>query len=110
MLYKNCATCHRPGEIGPMSLLSYREVRPWAKSIREVVAERRMPPWLADPHYGQFTNDRSLTQQQIDTILAWVDGGAKEGDPKDLPPAPKFPAPGWHRGEPDVVFSIPEEF
>jgi len=110
IVYANCATCHRPGEMAPMSLLSYKEVRPWAKSIREVVAERRMPPWMADPHYGEFANDRSLSQQQIDTILAWVDGGAKEGDPKDLPAAPKFPAPGWRFGEPDAVISMPEEF
>ena len=68
ILYKNCATCHRPGEIAPMSLLSYKEVRPWAKSIREVVADRRMPPWLADPHYGDFSNDRRLSQKEIDTI------------------------------------------
>src|SRR5512144_77319 len=57
ILHKNCAACHRSGEIAPMSLLTYKEVRPWAKSIREVVAERRMPPWLADPHYGEFSND-----------------------------------------------------
>jgi hypothetical protein len=109
ILYESCATCHRPGEIAPMSLLTYKEVRPWAKSIREVVAERRMPPWLADPHYGEFANDRSLSQQEIATIIAWVDGGAKEGDPKDLPPKPTFPTSGWSIGEPDVVLSMTEE-
>src|SRR5262247_1363423 len=102
ILVKNCISCHRPGEVAPMSLLSYKEVRPWAKSIRETVVKRQMPPWLADPHYGKFANDRSLSQQQIDTIVAWVDGGAKEGDPKDLPPAPKFDDSGWHIGKPDV--------
>ena len=62
ILHKNCATCHRSGEIAPMSLLTYKDVRPWAKSIREVVVERRMPPWLADPHFGGYANDRRLAQ------------------------------------------------
>lgn len=109
ILYKNCATCHRPGEIAPMSLLSYKEVRPWARSIREVVAERRMPPWLADPHYGEFSNDRRLSQKEIDTIVGWVDSGAKEGDAKDLPAAPSFADVGWKFGKPDVVLSMTVE-
>jgi mono/diheme cytochrome c family protein len=106
ILYKNCAGCHRPGEVAPMSLLSYKQVRPWAKSIREVVAERRMPPWLADPHYGEFSNDRRLSQKEIDTIVAWVDSGAKEGEPKDLPPTPTFTDVGWKFGKPDAVLSM----
>jgi len=106
ILHQNCASCHRTGEIAPMSLLSYKDVRPWAKSIREVVVERRMPPWLADPHYGEFANDRRLSQKDIDTIVAWVDGGAKEGDAKDLPAAPKFQPEGWKRGTPDAVISM----
>jgi mono/diheme cytochrome c family protein len=110
ILYQNCASCHRPGDIAPMPLLSYKEVRPWAKAIREVVVERRMPPWLADPHYGEFANDRRLSPKEIETIVAWVDGGAKEGDPKDLPPKPTFPAEGWTLGKPDAIFSLPEEF
>jgi hypothetical protein len=109
ILYKNCATCHRPGEIAPMTLLSYKDVRPWAKSIREVVAERRMPPWLADPHYGEFSNDRRLSQKEIDTIVGWVDSGAKEGDAKDLPAAPTFSEVGWKLGKPDVVLSMTVE-
>jgi hypothetical protein len=83
-------------------------VRPWAKSIREKVAGREMPPWHADPNHGEWLNDRRLTQAEISTIVGWVDGGAMEGDPKDLPPAPKF-ADGWTIGRPDETFSIPEQ-
>jgi hypothetical protein len=109
IFYKNCAECHRPGEAAPMSLLSYKEARPWARSIKEKVVNKEMPPWHADPHYQEFANDRRLTQAQISTITAWVDQGAKEGDPKDLPPAPKF-VDGWTIGKPDLVLSMPEEF
>ncbi len=109
ILYANCATCHRPGEMAPMSLLTYKEVRPWAKSIREKVVSREMPPWYADPNHGEFLNDARLTPQQIETIRAWVDGGAKEGNPKDLPAAPKFPTSDWKFGKPDVVLSMNEE-
>ncbi len=90
IFFKNCAECHRPGESAPMSLLSYKEARPWAKSIREKVVSREMPPWHADPHVGEFSNDRRLSQREIDTITAWVDGGAPEGELKDLPPVPQF--------------------
>src|SRR5205823_5508688 len=86
IIYSRCAECHRGGQVGPMALLTYREARPWAKSIREAVVKRAMPPWLADPRYGHFENDRHLSQQEIDTITAWVDGGAVEGSPTDLPP------------------------
>src|SRR4030095_4474280 len=109
IFFKNCAECHRPGEAAPMSLLSYKDARPWARSIREKVISREMPPWHADPRVGKFSNDPSLTQEQIDTITAWVDGGAKEGDPRALPPAPKF-VEGWGIGQPDLVLKMPEEF
>jgi hypothetical protein len=109
ILQKNCMTCHRAGQVAPMSLQNYKEARPWAKSIREMVAERRMPPWLADPHYGEFANDRRLSQKEVDTIVAWVDGGLKEGDPKDLPANPKF-TEGWTIGQPDLVLSMTEEY
>src|SRR5262245_50495077 len=109
ILAKNCMSCHRPGEIAPMSLMNYKEVRPWAKSIREKVDKSEMPHWHADPARGEWTNDRRLSQKEIDAIVAWVDGGAPEGDPKDLPPQPEF-ATGWQIGEPDVVFYMPEEF
>jgi mono/diheme cytochrome c family protein len=109
ILYKHCISCHRPGQIAPMSLISYKDARPWARAIKEVVLERRMPPWHADPNYGEFINDRRLSQKEIETIAAWVDGGAKEGDPKDLPPLPEFPGGGWTIGKPDVVLSMTEE-
>jgi mono/diheme cytochrome c family protein len=106
ILFKSCAECHRPGEVAPMSLLSYKDARPWARSIREKVVSREMPPWHADPHVGQFSNDPRLTQKEIDTITAWVDGGAKEGNPRDLPPAPKF-IEGWGIGQPDLILKKP---
>ncbi|HKQ77520.1 MAG TPA: cytochrome c [Blastocatellia bacterium] len=108
IFFKQCAECHRAGEIAPFSVMSYKDVRPWAKSIREKVVSREMPPWHADPNHGEWLNDRRLTQQQIDAIIAWIDGGAKEGNPKDLPPAPKF-TEGWAIGAPDETFSIPEQ-
>jgi hypothetical protein len=109
IVYAKCASCHRPGEVAPMSLLTYREVRPWAAAIREQVAARTMPPWHADRQHGRFRNDTSLTQAEIDTLVAWVDGGAREGDPTALPPAPRFPQ-GWQIGTPDVVFEMPVEY
>jgi mono/diheme cytochrome c family protein len=109
ILFKNCAECHRPGEAAPMPLLSYKDALPWARSIREKVVSREMPPWRADPRVGQFSNDPRLTQADIDTITSWVDGGAKEGEPHDLPPAPKF-VEGWGIGQPDLVLKMGEEF
>jgi len=90
ILYKNCAVCHRPNDIAPMSLLTYKEVFPWARAIRGVVVERKMPPWNADPKVGDFINDARLSDAEVATIDTWVRTGAKEGDPKDLPPAPVF--------------------
>src|ERR1044071_4313657 len=78
ILFKNCASCHRQGELAPMSLLTYKDARPWARSIREKVVTRQMPPWHADPSYGHFINDARLSQEEIDTIAGWADGGAKE--------------------------------
>jgi mono/diheme cytochrome c family protein len=109
IFFKNCAECHRPGEAAPMSLLSYKDARPWARSIREKVISREMPPWHADANVGQFSNDPRLTQAEIDAITAWVDGGAEEGDPRDLPPSPKF-VEGWSIGQPDLILKMPEEF
>ena len=109
IVFKNCAECHRPGEAAPMSLLTYKDARPWAKSIREKVVNRQMPPWHADPRHGEFRNDRRLTEAEIATIVNWVDNGAKEGDARHLPPAPTF-AEGWGIGQPDLVLQMPEEF
>lgn len=106
ILYQNCVVCHHPNDIAPMSLLSYREARPWAASMRQAVVQRVMPPWHADPHVGDFVNDPRLSAKDIATIDAWVKSGAKEGNPEDLPPAPTFQG-GWHI-KPDVVFTIPE--
>ena len=81
ILQARCQECHRPGEAAPMSLLTYQEARPWAKAIREAVVGKKMPPWFADAAHGNFANDRRLPQDEIDQISAWVDGGAKEGNP-----------------------------
>jgi len=109
ILYQKCAACHRPGELAPMSLLDYKTARPWAKAIREAVLTRKMPPWFADPRYGEFANDARLTQPEIDTVRAWVDGGAPEGNPQDLPVPPTF-AEGWRYGKPDIVIDIGQDF
>jgi hypothetical protein len=109
ILYKNCTTCHRPGEIGPMSLLTYKDVRPWAKSIASRVAAGTMPPWHADPATGEFLNDRRLTATEKDVIAQWVAAGAPEGDPKDLPDPPHY-TEGWIIGQPDAVLSMREDY
>ncbi|MFN7927223.1 MAG: cytochrome c [Blastocatellia bacterium] len=109
IFFKNCAQCHQKDDIAPFSVLSYKDVRPWAKSIREKVVAREMPPWHADPHYGQFANEMKLTQAEIDTIVAWVDGGAVEGNAKDLPPLP-VGSDKWEIGKPDVILTMPEAY
>src|SRR5438034_3381025 len=85
ILQNNCQSCHRPGQVAPMSLLTYKDVRPWAKAIKAATVARKMPPWNADPRYGHYTNDRSLKQSAIDTLTKWVDAGASEGDSNDAP-------------------------
>src|SRR6267143_7298259 len=80
ILQKNCQDCHRPGQIAPMSLLTFEEARPWARDIKAKVESRQMPPWFADAEHGQFVNDRSLKQTEIETIVKWVDSGAPAGD------------------------------
>jgi mono/diheme cytochrome c family protein len=109
IFFKNCTNCHRPGEIAPMSLLTYGDARPWAKAIATQVSRGTMPPWHADPAHGEFLNDRRLSAAEKATILKWVSAGAPEGDPRDLPPAPSYPS-GWAIGKPDAVFSMQEDY
>jgi len=108
ILQKNCQTCHRPGEIAPMSFLTYRDVRPWAKAIKAAVVKRQMPPWFADPAYGHFANDKRLTDAEIVTLSAWADSGAVEGDANDKP-APIAFHNGWNV-EPDMIIEMPKDF
>jgi hypothetical protein len=109
ILYKNCTNCHRPGEIAPMSLLTFKDARPWAKSIATQVSKGTMPPWHADPALGEFLNDRRLSEVEKATIVAWASGGAPEGATKDLP-APPIYANEWMIGQPDAVFSMQEDY
>ena len=109
ILYDNCVVCHREGEVAPMSLMTYSQVRPWSRAIKEKVVSRVMPPWHADPRFGEFRNARGLTQDQINTIVEWVNGGAPKGPDADLPQVPVFPK-GWTGGEPDYVVDLPVEF
>jgi peroxiredoxin len=107
IVQEKCQSCHRPGQAAPFPLTNYDEVRKHSAMIREVVDERRMPPWHADPRHGDFSNDRSLSAGQRAKLLAWIDQGSPLGDPRELPPAKEYPE-GWSIGEPDVVFEIPE--
>jgi hypothetical protein len=106
ILQKHCQSCHRPGQAAPMSLLTYESARPWAKAIRNAVASRMMPPWFADPRYGHFANDPSLRQADIDTLVNWANNGAREGEPRDLPPAVAWPEGGWQI-QPEMAVSLP---
>jgi hypothetical protein len=110
ILEARCQECHRPGEAAPMSFLSYREVRPWAKAIRSAVASRKMPPWFADPCCGKFANDRSLSASERDTLVRWADAGSPEGDAKQAPPPRVWPQ-GWNLpASPDAVLGMTRPF
>jgi hypothetical protein len=108
VLEKNCQTCHRPGEIGPMSFLSYESTRPWAKAMKAAVLSKQMPPWFADSQYGAFRNAPKMTEADVHTLVAWADGGAPEGAAADKA-APATWTDGW-RIPPDVVVSMPQTF
>src|SRR5712671_784910 len=107
ILQKNCQACHRPGEIAPMSFLTFQDVRPWAKAIKNAVVTRQMPPWFADPAYGHFANDRTLSDAAVKTLVAWADNGSPEGNAKDAPAPVKFPQ-GWSI-QPDMVIEMPND-
>ncbi len=109
ILQKNCQSCHRPGEAAPFSMLTYEETRPWSGAMKLAVKQKLMPPWFADPQVGHFANDRSLSQKEIDTIVAWATAGAPKGDPKDMPAPVNF-VEGWGIPKPDVTFQLPKEF
>jgi peroxiredoxin/mono/diheme cytochrome c family protein len=109
IVQKNCQECHRPGQVGPFSLLTYDDAVAWSDTIREVVDERRMPPWHADPGFGKFSNARALSNEDRETMLAWIKGGMTKGDDKDMPAPVKFPE-GWKLGTPDVVFKMPKPY
>ncbi|MXW01754.1 MAG: thiol-disulfide isomerase [Holophagales bacterium] len=106
ILNRHCVGCHRAGEIAPMSLATYREARPWARSIQRAVTSRAMPPWFAAPAVGEWANDPTLSEEEIGTIVAWVERGAPPGDPKLMPEPPRF-TEGWQLGEPDYVIELP---
>ena len=108
LLHRHCATCHRTGEMAPMPLLTYANVRPWAKAIRAQVGQRRMPPWFADPAVGHFKDTLRLADADVDTIARWVDGGAKRGDGPEPKPPPT--TPGWRIGQPDLVLQMSQPF
>lgn len=102
ILQQHCQTCHRPGNIAPMSFLTYQSTRPWAKAMKAAVLSRKMPPWSADPQIGHFSNDPSLKPAELDTISKWADSGAPAGEEKDAPPPIQWSANGWN-AQPDMV-------
>ena len=109
ILYENCVACHRPNHLAPMSLITYEDARPWARAVKAKVLAREMPPWGADSSVRAYRNDASLAQTEIDTVAAWVDGGAIKGNDSDLPDVPQF-TEGWSIGEPDLIFTMLEPF
>ena len=105
LLNAKCVTCHRPGEVAPMSLMTYNDVRPWARAIKSKVVSRQMPPWYAEGEPGKWHNDRRLSQAEIEKISAWADAGAPRGNESDMPAPPRF-AQGWNHPSgrpPDVI-------
>jgi hypothetical protein len=109
ILFAQCATCHRDGQIGPFPLLKYDDAKKRAKQIARVTGEKTMPPWKPDAGHDTFRDARLLTDAQMTTLKEWAAGGAPEGDPKDSPPPPKF-KDGWQLGKPDIILKLPEPF
>src|SRR5260221_278249 len=106
ILQQHCQECHRPGAIAPMSFMSYKDARPYARAIAEATATKTMPPWFADPTVGHFKNAKTLTGDQIATLTAWAEGGAAEGDARDKPAPVEF-VDGWTIGKPDIIVKYP---
>jgi peroxiredoxin len=111
IIQKHCMECHRPENIGPFSLLTYEKAKAWSETIKEVVAEKRMPPWHADPKHGVFANDRSMPEQERQTLLAWIEQGCPKGEEKEMPPVPTFAEQGgWRIGKPDHIITMQRAF
>lgn len=108
ILQKNCQACHRPGAIAPMSFLTFKETRPYAKAIVKAVVGRTMPPWFADPTVGHFENAKVLSDTEIATIAGWAENGAVEGNASDTPAQAVF-NDGWTIGKPDLVVTMPKD-
>lgn len=108
LLQKHCQECHRPGQIGPMSLMNYQNASAWSEAIAETVRENRMPPWHADERFGKFANDRRLSKEERETLFAWIEQGCPKGDDKDLPKPREF-AEGWRIGKPDAIITMDRE-
>lgn len=109
ILQQACQPCHRPGQVAPFSLLTYEEAKAWAQEIKHYTQARLMPPWKPEPGYGEFRDERRLTDEQVALIARWVDSGMPFGDPNDLPPPRTFPE-GWQLGEPDLVVEMPQDY
>src|SRR5215510_13642387 len=109
ILYKNCTMCHRPGGLGPFSLIDFDSAKANINEMYDAVSNKQMPPWHAEGPRGVFKNDRRLSDADKQTILRWIDAGAKPGDLKNLPPRPDYPSK-WAMGTPDTIISMPEEF
>src|SRR5258706_8904501 len=109
IVYSRCATCHRPGEIGPFSLLTFGDVKQHAGQIADLTARRVMPPWKPGPGSAPLLDDRSLSARELAIIQRWIKEGAPEGDPRDLPPAPEWGS-GWQLGTPDAIVTMPEPY
>ncbi len=108
ILQEHCQPCHRAGQVAPMSLVTYEEVRPWAKSIQKEVAARSMPPFHAAGPIGRYLEDWRLTDEQVDLVVRWVSGGARRGNEDDAPPPEEWKDTGWQSGEPDLVITFDE--
>jgi hypothetical protein len=109
ILFGHCSSCHRPNEVGPFNLLTYADAKKRGRQLAEVTSKRTMPPWKPVKGHGEFRYDRSLSDAQIAVFKKWHDAGMPEGDPKDLPPLPKFPE-GWHLGQPDLILKVEKPF